>query len=138
MGLYSVYVRTGGGSSVYGTGSGVTNFDISATFTASIYVQAYLVNASGRIIIKKMIWMMMECYNRYYKHIDDIIQYLPKTFKCIDEIGLATSVVYGFIAQQVKDLAYNTISDSMPVSTCLSRVCKVAIQWIYEPALACA
>jgi hypothetical protein len=51
-GLYSVYARVGPGASDYGTGSGVTNFYISATFAASIYVQAYLINASDSRIKK--------------------------------------------------------------------------------------
>ncbi len=51
MGLYSIYVRTGGGSSDYTTGSGVTNIYIYiCNFTASIYVQTYVINASVRRI----------------------------------------------------------------------------------------
>ncbi len=41
----------------------------------------------------------------------------PKTYKYINEIGRGTSVVYGFIAQQVKDvipLAVETITESIP------------------------
>ncbi len=60
----------GPGASDYGTGSGVTNFYISATFTASIYVQAYLINASDRRMNKEI--------NRYWhlapKHINILMK----------------------------------------------------------------
>ena len=111
MGLYSVYVRVGPGASDYGTGSGVTNFYISATFTESIYVQAYLINASDRRIKKEINDINDD------GALQQILALSPKTYKYIDEIGRGNSVVYGFIAQQVKEvipLAVETITETIP------------------------
>ena len=93
----NVFVRTGYyGGNDYNTGS-ITAY-ISAAFDNSLYVGGLIMNSSD-IRIKKEI-----------KDVDDdgalqqILLIQPKTYKYIDEITRGSSVVYGFIAQQIKEV----------------------------------
>ena len=99
----NVFVRTGYyGGADYNTGS-ITAY-ISAAFDNSLYVGGLIMNSSD-IRIKKEI-----------KDIDDdgalqqILLIQPKTYKYIDEITRGSSVVYGFIAQQIKEVIPEAVS----------------------------
>jgi hypothetical protein len=107
----NVYVRTGynGGADFNYTGS--YSAYISAAFSNSIYVQTYIINSSD-IRIKKEI-----------NDIDDdgalqkLLLIQPKTYKYIDVITRGSSIVYGFIAQQVKEVlpeAVSIVTDTIP------------------------
>ena len=110
-GFTNVYVRTGyyGGSDYNYTGSYAAY--VSASFSNSIYIGSFIINSSDTRIKKEI------------NDIEDdgaLIQILaiqPKTYKYIDEIGRGSSVVYGFIAQQVKEvipLAVEIVKDYIP------------------------
>jgi hypothetical protein len=106
----NVYVRTGyNGGSDFGSTS--YNANISAAFAGSIYITSFIINSSD-IRIKKEI-----------NDINDdgalrqILAIQPKTYKYIDELGRGSSIVYGFIAQQVKEvipLAVEFVKDTIP------------------------
>ena len=110
-GFTNVYVRTGyfGGSDYNYTGSYAAY--VSASFSNSIYVGNFIINSSDTRIKKEI------------NDIEDdgalqqILAIQPKTYKYIDEIGRGSSVVYGFIAQQVKEvipLAVEIVKDYIP------------------------
>jgi hypothetical protein len=105
-----VYVRTGynGGGDFNSTSY---NANVSAAFGGSIYVTTNLINSSD-IRIKKEI-----------NDINDdgalrqILAIEPKTYKYIDYLSRGSSVVYGFIAQQIKEVipqAVETVKDTIP------------------------
>ena len=105
-----VYVRTGynGGGDFNSTSY---NANVSAAFGGSIYVTTNLINSSD-IRIKKEI-----------NDINDdgalrqILAIEPKTYKYIDYLSRGSSVVYGFIAQQIKEViphAVETLKDIIP------------------------
>jgi hypothetical protein len=106
----NVYVRTGynGGSDFNSTSY---NANISAAFAGSIYITSFIINSSD-IRIKKEI-------NDIHDDgaLRQILAIQPKTYKYIDELGRGSSIVYGFIAQQVKEvipLAVEFVKDIIP------------------------
>ena len=95
--LTNVFVRTGyQGGADYNTGS-ITAY-ISAAFDSCLYVGGLIMNSSD-IRIKKEINDINDD-----GALQQILLIQPKTYKYIDEITRGTSIVYGFIAQQIKKL----------------------------------
>ena len=102
-GYTNVYVRTGYyGGSDFNTGS-YTSY-VTAAFDNSLFVGGNIINASD-IRIKQNI-----------NDIDDdgalqqILKIQPKTYKYIDVLTRGDSVVYGFIAQQIKEVIPEAVS----------------------------
>jgi hypothetical protein len=105
-----VYVRTGyqGGSDFNSTSY---NANVSAVFAGAIYITANIINSSD-IRIKKEINDINDD-----GALQQILAIEPKTYKYIDYLSRGSSVVYGFIAQQIKEViphAVETIKDTIP------------------------
>ena len=105
-----VYVRTGyNGGADYGSTSYNANF--SASFAYSIFVSGNIANASDRRIKKEINDINDD------GALQQILAIQPKTYKYIDEMGRGSSVIYGFIAQQVREvipLAVEIVKDYIP------------------------
>jgi hypothetical protein len=103
-GFTNVFVRTGyyGGQDFNYTGSYSAFF--TAAFNNALYVGGLTINASD-IRIKKDV-----------NDIDDdgalqkILKIQPKTYKYIDVLTRGDSVIYGFIAQQIKEVIPEAVS----------------------------
>ncbi len=111
MDLLIFFVRTGyqGGADFNYTGS-YTAF-ITAAFNIAIYVGGLIINASDMRIKKDI------------NDIDDdgalqkILKIQPKTYKYKDFLTRGDSVIYGFIAQQIKEVipeAVSIITETIP------------------------
>ena len=95
--LSYVYVRTGwNGGADYN--SVQYTADISAAFAGAIYVSANIINSSD-IRIKKEINDINDD-----GALQQILAIEPKMYKYIDYLSKGNSTVYGFIAQQVKEV----------------------------------
>jgi hypothetical protein len=105
-----VYVRTGyNGGADFGSTSYNANF--SASFAYSIFVSGNIANASDRRIKKEINDINDD------GALQQILAIQPKTYKYIDEMGRGSSVIYGFIAQQVREvipLAVEIVKDYIP------------------------
>ena len=108
--LSYVYVRTGwNGGSDYNTNS-ITG-DTSASFAGQIHVSGNILNSSD-IRIKKEINDITDD-----GALQQILSIQPKTYKYIDYLSKGNSNVYGFIAQQVKEViphASELVKDIIP------------------------
>ena len=108
--LSYVYVRTGwNGGSDYNTNS-ITG-DTSASFAGQIHVSGNILNSSD-IRIKKEINDITDD-----GALQQILSIQPKTYKYIDYLSKNNGVVYGFIAQQVKEViphAVELVKDIIP------------------------
>jgi hypothetical protein len=105
-----VYVRVGfqGGADFNSTSY---NANVSAVFAGSIYITTNIINSSD-IRIKKEINDINDD-----GALQQILAIEPKTYKYIDFLSKGSSVVYGFIAQQVKEViphAVETVKDTIP------------------------
>ena len=120
--LSYVYVRTGwNGGSDYNTNSYTA--DISCAFAGAIHVSANILNSSD-IRIKKEINDINDD-----GALQQILAIEPKTYKYIDYLSKGNSTVYGFIAQQVKEViphAVEFVKDIIPNiykrATCSSNI----------------
>jgi hypothetical protein len=114
--LPSVYVRTGYyGGSDYNSSSETGN--TSAAFAGQIYVGGNILNSSD-IRIKKEINDINDD-----GALQQILAIEPKTYKYIDYLSKGNSNVYGFIAQQVKEVIPHVVE-----------LVKDIIPNIYKPA----
>jgi hypothetical protein len=120
--LSYVYVRTGwNGGGDYNTNSYTA--DISCAFAGAIHVSANILNSSD-IRIKKEINDINDD-----GALQQILAIEPKTNKYIDYLSKGNSTVYGFIAQQVKEViphAVEFVKDIIPNiykrATCSSNI----------------
>jgi hypothetical protein len=109
--MNNVFIRTTWGA---GDDYGSSNYVdyICGWFTGGgIFVQGYIFNASD-VRIKKDINDINDD-----SALQQILSIQPKTYKYIDEIGKGKETVYGFIAQQVKEvipLAVSEITEIIP------------------------
>jgi hypothetical protein len=100
--LSYVYVRTGwNGGDDYNTNS-ITG-DTSASFAGQIHVSGNILNSSD-IRIKKEINDITDD-----GALQQILAIQPKTYKYIDYLSKGNSNVYGFIAQQVKEVIPHSV-----------------------------
>ncbi len=100
--LSYVYVRTGwNGGSDYNTNS--YTGDTSAAFAGQIHVAGNILNSSD-IRIKKEINDITDD-----AALQQILAIQPKTYKYIDYLSKNNRVVYGFIAQQVKNVIPHSV-----------------------------
>ena len=102
--LGDVFIRTGyNGGGDYN--SSMQNAYVSARFNYGIFVQSNIYNASDSRIKKDINDIVDDTA------LQQILLIQPKTYKYIDEIGRGSDVVYGFIAQQVKEVLPQAVSE---------------------------
>jgi hypothetical protein len=102
--LGDVFIRTGyNGGGDYN--SSMQNAYVSARFNYGIFVQSNIYNASDSRIKKDINDIIDDTA------LQQILLIQPKTYKYIDEIGRGSDVVYGFIAQQVKEVLPQAVSE---------------------------
>jgi hypothetical protein len=102
--LGDVFIRTGyNGGGDYN--SSMQNAYVSARFNYGIFVQSNIYNASDSRIKKDINDIIDDTA------LQQILLIQPKTYKYIDEIGRGSDVIYGFIAQQVKEVLPQAVSE---------------------------